>query len=89
MKLISVLLFIALSGCAHKPVPHTYLKYSGYVEGCTIGMEQIILATNTNLTSDTLNMPVLDALCMDLYLIKLETEDIKPPIRRLDRNEMI
>ena len=88
-RLISILLFIVLTACAHKPVPHTYLKYSGYIDGCAVGMGYIVINMNPDLTLDTLNMPLLDALCMDLYLERLEKENIKPPMKRLDINEVI
>lgn len=89
MKLISILLFLTLGACAHKPVPHTYLKYSGYIDGCAAGVKNIVMTLNSEVTEENINNVWLDAICMELYLIKLETESIKPSMKRFDRNEMI
>lgn len=89
MKLISILLFLALGACAHKPVPHTYLKYSGYMDGCADTTIYTILANNPDFNEENINYTVLDAMCMDLYLMKLEEEDIKPPMIRIKGDEIL
>lgn len=89
MKLISLLLFLMLGACVHKPVAHTYLKYSGYIDGCAAGTKNIIIIINPEVVEENINNVWLDTICMKLYLLKLEKESIKPPMKRLDRNEMI
>lgn len=89
MKLISVLLFLFMASCASQPKQHTYLKYAGYMEGCVDTASTIIMQSNPDLTPRNIDRVALDTMCMELYLIKLETENIKPPMKRYDRNEMI
>jgi len=89
MKWISVLLMLGLSACATTPQPHTYLKYSGYISGCADASVELVLAFKPEATVQTLNYDMLDAMCMELYLIKLEHENIKPNFEKYDRNEAI
>lgn len=88
MKSISVLLFLFLSACASQP-KHTYMKYSGYIDGCSDASVQVILLMRQDLTRELLRYDQLDALCMELYIYKLEAEGIKPDFKKYDRNEMI
>jgi len=89
MKWISILSLLFLSACATTPQPHTYLKYSGYMSGCADASVQVILMMRPDLTDEMLKYDVLDALCMELYLHKLEVENIKPNFEKYDRNEAI
>lgn len=89
MKLISILLFLVLGACAHKPAPHTYLKYSGYMDGCADTATQFLFLFRPELKKTGINPAYLDHTCMEMYILKLESEDIKLPMKRFNRNEMI
>jgi len=83
-KMASLILFLFLSACATN-TPHTYLKYSGYIDGCADMADKLIQSIYNAPASPTIR----EAMCMELYLIKLEAENIKPPMKRLDRNEIL
>lgn len=91
-KLISILGLIVLTGCTTIVEKDTYLKYSGYMEGCVDGLTVGVLAARQDLMYEDLNQVWVDTHCMDMYLRKLERDDIEPPEgidTYLDRNEMI
>jgi len=89
MRLISITLFMFMGACASQPKQHTYLKYSGYIEGCADATLTIVMQNNPDITLENVNRTALDAMCMELYLIKLDADNIKPPMTRFDRNETI
>ncbi|MHA1676325.1 MAG: hypothetical protein ACTSU6_04025 [Candidatus Njordarchaeales archaeon] len=92
-----LILALLLSGCVTetkyttitKYMPHTYLKFSGYVQGCADIAQYLIMELRPDMDPSSINMTVLDATCLELYMLKLEEENIKPPMKRFDRNEMI
>lgn len=86
MKWISILLFLLLSACASQPKP-TYLKYAGYIEGCADGVIEIVFAFKPEI--DEINPVFVDSLCMEKYILKLESENIEIPMRIVDKNEAI
>lgn len=92
-KLISmVVLLLLISGCSTTVKKHTYLKYSGFMEGCANGLVIGVLTAKPDMQYKNINPVWIDTSCMELYLKKLEADDIKPPEsinKYLDRNEMI
>lgn len=89
MRIFSLLLFLLMTSCTTVQYKDTYLKYSGYVEGCADATILMIMIMKPDLDPNNINPVFVDATCMDLYLRKLEEENIKPPMERLDENEMI
>ena len=88
MRIISLTLCLFLSACVTRK--HTYLKYAGYIEGCHDATVSILLVQNPGATEDMLDQSILDSMCMEMYLIKLNHDNLEPPkMKRLDRNEMI
>lgn len=91
-KILSILFFISLTGCTTIVEKDTYLKYSGYMEGCANGLVVGALSARQDLQYQDINPVWVDTHCMEMYLRKLETDDIEPPKgidKHLDRNEMI
>ena len=94
VRLITMLLL--LSACTSIPVKiehipvikfkDSYLKYSGYVDGCADTASKLVQQSYPN---DDVNDVWLDAMCMDLYLLKLEEENIEPEMARYHRYEGI
>ena len=89
MRVFSLLFFLLMTACTTVKYKDTYLKYSGYMDGCADAATEVVLILRDDLTREQINNAWLDAMCMELYLIKLEQENIKPHIERLDRNEAI
>ena len=90
IKLVLLLLSLALTAaCATTPQPHTYLKYSGYIEGCVDVATELIVESNEHITRENIDPVFLDTLCMQMYLIKLEIENIKPPMKVITRDVAI
>lgn len=86
------LLFILMCGCTTVVKKHTYLKYSGYMEGCANGLIIGAMSADRDLRYAEINQVWVDTTCMEVYLQKLEAYDIEPPEgldKHLDRNEML
>lgn len=91
-KILSILFLVYLTGCTTIVEKDTYLKYSGYLEGCVNGLSVGVLAAKPEWSYQDLNPVWVDTHCMEMYLDKLERDDIDPPKgidKYLDRNEMI
>ena len=84
MKSLILVLALLTIGCAHKEKeldPRIYSPYAGYIEGCVFG--SVGMAVALGYDPYDINKQAVDAMCMNIYLHKLETENIQRPQRRV------
>jgi len=78
-----MLSLLLLNACVSAP-PRTYLEYSGHITGCA-DMATFLYETNER----QINRVFLDAMCMELYIKRLEKENIKHEIKRHIKSDVI
>lgn len=85
-------MLLLLTACSTPPKQHTYLKYSGYIDGCVDATLHMAVLLHPQVNNVNQLDPVwYESMCMDFYLNKLDKENIKPKDidKHIDRNEQI
>ena len=87
-KIIIVLTLLFTVACATTPEPRSYLEYSGFITGCMDNNIDLMQQSYPEINEDNIPYQFV-ARCMELYIERLEKENIKPKMKRHKKSDVI